>query len=130
MSSTSPEPLQALAVLTLAGALAALARHPGPPPEPWSPPEPVPAEGARALRDGERLDVNRATAAELELLPRVGPAIAARIVAARPFARVDELQRVRGIGARTLEKLRPFLEVSADLGVGADAAALSGSSAR
>ena len=109
--STPPEPVRALSVLTLVCALAALARHPGPPPEPWSPPAEEAAEGARALRDGERLDLNRATAAELELLPRVGPAIAGRIVAARPFQRVGDLERVRGIGARTLEKLRPFVVV-------------------
>ena len=84
----------------------------------------MPEAGARALRDGERLDLNRATPAELELLPRVGPAIAARIVAGRPFSSVDELRRVRGIGARTLETLRPFLAVTPD------ETALSGSSAR
>jgi competence protein ComEA len=66
---------------------------------------------ARALRDGERLDLNRATEAELELLPRIGPAMARRIVEERPFANVDELVRVRGIGARTLERLRPLVQV-------------------
>lgn len=64
---------------------------------------------ARALRDGEPLDVNRATPAELELLPRIGPAMAQRIVEARPFTSVDDLTRVRGIGPRTLETLRPLV---------------------
>jgi DNA uptake protein ComE-like DNA-binding protein len=52
------------------------------------------------------LDVNHATEPELARLPGVGPALAARIVAARPFADVDELRRVRGLRRVTLERLR------------------------
>lgn len=55
------------------------------------------------------LDVNHATAPELARLPGVGPALAARIVAARPFADVDELRRVRGVRRATLERLRPHV---------------------
>jgi competence protein ComEA len=62
------------------------------------------------------LDVNLATVADLERLPGVGPALAARIVDARardgPFASVDDLRRVRGVGAATLERLRPRLAVN------------------
>ncbi len=61
------------------------------------------------------VDVNTATAAELTGLPGVGPVIAARIVAYRdsagPFARVDDLVRVRGIGPATLERIRPRARV-------------------
>ncbi len=57
------------------------------------------------------LDLNRASAAELTQLPGVGPTLSARIVAARPFASVDELRRVKGIGAKTLEALRPHVIV-------------------
>jgi competence ComEA-like helix-hairpin-helix protein len=75
----------------------------------------VEAAAAR-LRRGRPLDLNTATAAELELLPRVGPALAARIVAHReahgPFARVEDLVSVRGIGPRTAARLAPLLEVS------------------
>jgi competence ComEA-like helix-hairpin-helix protein len=60
-----------------------------------------------------RLDVDRATAAEFERLPGIGPALAARIVADRaskgPFSAPDGLLRVRGIGPKTLDRLRPFL---------------------
>ena len=59
------------------------------------------------------MDVNAASAADLELLPRIGPALARRILEARPFATVDDLVRVRGIGPRTLERLRPLVQVSA-----------------
>ena len=61
------------------------------------------------------LDLNRATAAELETLSGIGPALAARIVAYRDsvggFASVEELGRVRGIGPATLERLRPRVYV-------------------
>lgn len=62
----------------------------------------------------KRIDINRATAKELESLPGIGPKLAARILAERelgPFESVDHLQRVRGIGAKTVEKLRPFVIV-------------------
>lgn len=57
----------------------------------------------------EPIDVNRADAEELERLPGIGPALAARIIEARrgqPFTSVDDLVRVRGIGAATVERLR------------------------
>jgi DNA uptake protein ComE-like DNA-binding protein len=59
------------------------------------------------------LDVNRATATELADLPGIGPALAARIVAARPFADVGELRRVRGLRRGTLERLRAHLTTGA-----------------
>jgi competence protein ComEA len=54
----------------------------------------------------ERISLNSAAARELELLPGVGPVTAARIVAGRPYARLEELLRVKGIGEKTLERLR------------------------
>jgi competence protein ComEA len=56
------------------------------------------------------IDINRASEVELQLLPGIGPVLAQRIVAARaekPFRSLDDLRRVRGIGVKTLEKLRP-----------------------
>lgn len=61
------------------------------------------------------LDLNAASAAQLEALPRVGPALAARIVAFRqkhgPFPVVDSLVRVPGIGPATLAFLRDRVKV-------------------
>lgn len=78
---------------------------------------PVPRRGPHVL------DPNVATAYELETLPAVGPALAARIVAARtrPFRRPEDLLRVRGIGPHTLERLRPLLRfASADAATARD----------
>ncbi len=64
---------------------------------------------------GGRLDLNAATRAELEALPHIGPVLAGRILDHRaahgPFGRVEELTRVSGIGAKTLEELRPLVVV-------------------
>jgi competence protein ComEA len=61
-----------------------------------------------------RIDINRATAEELERLPGIGKKKARDIVAARQqrlFATVADLRRVKGIGPKTLEKLRPLVTV-------------------
>lgn len=67
------------------------------------------------LLEGRRLDLNRASAEELELLPRIGPTLARRIVEDRerrgPFRTVQELSRVRGIGPRTMEGIAPLATV-------------------
>ena len=60
-----------------------------------------------------QLDINRAGWQELTLLPRIGEALSQRIVESReregPFRRPEDLLRVRGIGPKTLARLRPFL---------------------
>src|SRR5437764_1352758 len=62
-----------------------------------------------------RIDLNRATRAELMQVPGVGPQLADRIVAERDgrgkFARVDDLAGVHGIGDATLNKIRPWVTV-------------------
>ena len=59
------------------------------------------------------VNLNAANSEQLDTLPGIGPALAARIVAYRdehgPFTEVEQLNNVKGIGARTLEKLRPLL---------------------
>jgi endonuclease YncB( thermonuclease family) len=56
-----------------------------------------------------KLDVNRASQAELENIPGIGPAIAQRIIEARPFKSADDLRNVKGIGVgKRYEKVRPY----------------------
>lgn len=61
------------------------------------------------------VDVNRATADQLDALPGIGPATAAAIVQDRtdhgPFASVDDLDRVPGIGPSKLEAIRDLVTV-------------------
>lgn len=64
----------------------------------------------------DRIDLNVASAAELERLPRVGPALAKRIVEWRerhgPFRGPDDLRHVRGIGPATVRLLNPLVTFS------------------
>lgn len=114
----------AMTTLALAGVAA---RHAGA----GTPPAPCPAPalrggvlvcdgrgepaGARGWLAGGKLDVNQATARELEQIPGVGPSLAKKIIDARAargrFATLEELDEVPGIGPKTLEKLRGVLDV-------------------
>ena len=75
---------------------------------------------ARPLEPGERIDADRATAAELARLPRVGLALAKAIVAEReakgPFGSLEGLDRVPGIGPGMLAALAPHLTFAAAAG--------------
>lgn len=86
--------------------------HEQPPP----PPKPaVSSGGVRKIQPGEPpINVNTAPADELQRLPGVGPVMAQAIVAARqtrPFESVSDLDRVKGVGAKTLDKWRGFVTV-------------------
>ncbi|MQA91541.1 MAG: hypothetical protein GEU90_15175 [Gemmatimonas sp.] len=67
------------------------------------------------LSEGETLDPNRATADELVRLPRIGPALAERIVAHRTtvgrFRTVADLQAVNGIGPALQAAIEPHLDL-------------------
>jgi competence protein ComEA len=84
------------------GASAAGSKSPGP-------------AGGNSLGPSSQLDLNAATAAQLDTLPGVGPVTANRILNWRAdhgrFRRVEELQEVEGIGPKTYAQLAPLVRV-------------------
>lgn len=64
----------------------------------------------------QRIDLNLATSAELELLDGIGPKLAARIIADRDergsFGSVESVRRVKGIGPKTVEKNRRWMKAA------------------
>ena len=52
------------------------------------------------------INLNTASERDLQELPEIGPKHAAAIIAGRPYKTVDEVVKVKGIGPKTLEKIR------------------------
>jgi len=71
---------------------------------------------ARPLLPGERIDLDRADVSEITRLPRVGPALAQRIVAWRaehgPFGSLARLDSVPGVGPKLLDAITSFVSFS------------------
>ena len=98
-----------LVVLFVAGRTPVAGRPP--PAAPAAPRADAPLAAALIL--GGRLDLNRATVADLAALPGIGPSRARRIADYRarhgPFHTVDDLDAVPGVGPKTLDRLRPVV---------------------
>lgn len=77
--------------------------------------QPEGASGSAGGASGGLIDLNRATAAQLETLPRIGPALAQRIVEWReangPFGAVTDLRNVSGVGDKIFEELKDRVTV-------------------
>jgi competence protein ComEA len=106
--------LAALTAITL-GAAVAHARQMGGTTQrtpPAVPTTPAPASAPTT----PPLNLNTATAAELEKLPGVGPAVAARILEYRQknggFKKIEDLMNVRGIGEKSFLRLKPLITVA------------------
>jgi competence protein ComEA len=73
------------------------------------------SSGTRAPVSAVAVNINTATASQLEALPSIGPVLAGRIIAYReehgPFQSVDDLAKVDGISRRIVEQLRPLVTV-------------------
>ena len=71
---------------------------------------PQPSTSRSTPSGGSRININTATSQELQTLRGIGPALAGRIVEYRQtvgrFSTVDDLTNVKGIGEKTLEKIR------------------------
>lgn len=76
------------------------------------------AAGSAAVAAEGKVNINSAGVEELALLPRVGPAVGARIIEFREangeFAAVEDLMLVKGIGERTFELIEPYVALSGE----------------
>jgi competence ComEA-like helix-hairpin-helix protein len=86
--------------------------------KPAAPVQHKPAEKTLPVLDksvGRRVDINIASWAELDNLPHIGPVLSRRIIEYREkngkFEKIEDLLKVNGIGKKTLEKIREYIEV-------------------
>ena len=70
------------------------------------------ATGNQPLKSDEKLDINTAPRDELMRLPGVGEVLANRIIERRPYKKLSDITKVDGIGAGTLQRLLPNLELT------------------
>jgi competence protein ComEA len=81
---------------------------------PVSPPS-GPSAPSSSSQEGGKVNINTATAEELDTLPGVGPSIAQRIIDYRttngPFQSIEDIKNVKGIGDATFEKLKDKITV-------------------
>ncbi|HEY9766195.1 MAG TPA: helix-hairpin-helix domain-containing protein [Chroococcales cyanobacterium] len=66
---------------------------------------------ARSPRANAKINLNTATSKELRKLPGVGELLAQRIIAARPFRKVEDLKQIKGITPKHYEKIKDLLKV-------------------
>ncbi len=59
----------------------------------------------------KKININKATAKELESLPGIGPALSKRIIEGRPYEKIEDIQKVKGIGPKTFEKIKDKITV-------------------
>lgn len=60
------------------------------------------------------VNVNLATQQELETIPGIGPALAREIIRGRPYEKVEDLERVKGIGRVTMNGMRPYVKTEGE----------------
>jgi competence protein ComEA len=73
-------------------------------------------EGPRTAPAASPINLNTATADQLEALPGIGPATATRILEYRqkngPFKKIEDLMNIKGIGEKSFLKLKPLVSVT------------------
>ena len=73
----------------------------------------LPSQGKAAKPPAATIDINKATATDLQKLPGIGPSLAKQIVAYRekhgPFRRIEDLMVIKGMGFKKWKEIRPFV---------------------
>lgn len=64
---------------------------------------------AAKLAPGEKVNINSASKEKLEALPEIGPQKAQAIIAGRPYAKPEDIMKVKGIKAGTYEKIKNLI---------------------
>ena len=76
---------------------------------------PAPKEKAAApaakLAPGQKVNLNKATKAQLEALPEIGPAKAQAIIDGRPYKKPEDIMKVKGIKEGTFKKIKDVIIV-------------------
>ena len=74
------------------------------------------SQGKAATPQAATIDINKATASDLQKLPGIGPSLAKQIVAYRekhgPFTRSEDLMAIKGIGLKKWKEIKPLVRVS------------------
>lgn len=83
----------------------------------------VDTAAAAAPAGGTGIDLNTATVEQLQEIPGVGPSMAEKIIAGRPYRSVEDLKKVPGIGESKFANIAPLVRVGNQLGAAAVAAA-------
>ncbi len=68
-------------------------------------------QAAEAQPATKKININKATAKELESLPGIGPALSKRIIEGRPYKTIEDIKKVKGIGEKTFEKIKDKITV-------------------
>lgn len=105
--------LVALAVAAPVAPAASVVEAPAPAPAPAAAPVPAPVVAAAAAkpkaRNAHLLNVNLATEAQLVAIDGLNRSLAKAVVAARPFAAIDDLLNINGVGEKRLARMRRHL---------------------
>lgn len=77
-------------------------------------PMPDTASPRPASDGGGRVNLNTASEQQLLAVPGIGPFYAKQLISGRPYEKVEDITRIRGLGPKTFAKLVPFLTVDAE----------------